>query len=147
MSDYKNIIDQETKTFIGYAKELANLELNFRAYIAEKGLSEESYKIAANEYSEATKKLRDKVNETKIKLDEIVEESDYVNKETLNELNIELGRIWRIIVANETFVNEYGGVQLGNEPNLYKKIYDEHLEELKEFMYLFIKVSNVLFSK
>lgn len=31
--------------------------------------------------------------------------------------------------------------------NYMKNIYDKHLEELKEFMYYFIKVSNTLFSK
>ena len=49
MSDYKTIIDQETKNFIEYAKELATLEINFRTYINEKGLSEESDKVAAIE--------------------------------------------------------------------------------------------------
>lgn len=38
MSNYKTIIDQETKKFIEYAKELATLEINFRTYINEKGL-------------------------------------------------------------------------------------------------------------
>ena len=149
MSDYKNIIDQETKNFIEYAKELANLEINFRTYISEKGLSEESYKIASEEYSKAIIPIKSKVNEVENQLSEITEQTNFVSDETLKELNIQLGRIWRIIVANQTFCNEYGGVQFTDEAtdNLYKEIYDKHIEELKEFMYLFIKVSNVLFSK
>ncbi len=149
MSDYKNIIDEETKKFIGYVKELATLEINFRTYISEKELSEDSYRLAANEYSEAIKPLKVKISETENKLVEITEKTNYVSESTLNELNKELGRIWRIIVANKTFCEEYGGVSFTDEPvqNLYKEIYDKHLEELKEFMYYFIKVANTLFSK
>lgn len=149
MSDYKNIIDQETRNFIEYAKKLATLEINFRTYINEKGLSEESYKLASIEYSEAIKTLKEKVNNVEKQLVTMTENTDYVSQDTLNELNTELGRIWRIIVANETFCNEYGGVNFTDEPaqNLYKEIYDKHLEELKEFMYYFIKVANMLFSK
>lgn len=149
MSDYKNIIDQETKNFIGYAKQLSDLEINFRSYISEKGLSEESYKSAADEYSEAIKPLKEKVKDVENMLAEITEQTDFVSDDVLNELNRELGRIWRIIIANETFVNEYGGVSFTDEPadNLYKEIYDKHLEELKEFMYYFIKIANTLFSK
>lgn len=149
MSDYKNILDQETKNFIGYAKELANLELNFRTYISEKGLSEDSYKLASDEYSQAIKLLREKVSNVESELSNFTENTQYVSDEKLNELNRELGRIWRIIIANETFANDYGGVSFTDEPveNLYKKIYDNHLLELKEFMYYFIKVANILFSK
>lgn len=149
MSDYKNIIDQETKKFIEYTKELASLEINFRTYINEKGLSEESYKLASTEYSEAIKPLREKVTNIEKQLAEITENTYYVSQDTLNELNAELGRIWKIIIANQTFCNEYGGVSFTDEPvqNLYKEVYDKHLEELKEFMYYFIKVANTLFSK
>lgn len=149
MSDYKNILDQETKNFIGYAKELADLELNFRTYISEKGLSEDSYKLASDEYSQAIKPLREKLSNVESELSNLTENTQYVSDEMLNELNRELGRIWRIIIANETFVNDYGGVSFTDEPveNLYKKIYDNHLLELKEFMYYFIKVANTLFSK
>lgn len=149
MSNYKNIIDQETENFIEYAKELATLEINFRTYINEKGLSEESYKLASAEYSEAIKPLKEKVNNVEKQLAEMTENTDYVSQDTLNELNTELGRIWRIIIANTTFCNEYGGVSFTDAPatNLYKEIYDKHLEELKDFMYYFIKVSNTLFSK
>lgn len=149
MSDYKNIIDQETKKFIEYAKELATLEMNFRTYINEKGLNEESYKIASTEYSEAIRPLKEKIKNIENQLADMTENTDYVSQDTLNELNTELGRIWRIIIANETFCNEYGGVSFIDEPvkNLYKEIYDKHLEELKEFMYNFIKVANTLFSK
>lgn len=64
MSDYGTIIDQETKKFIEYAKELATLEINFRTYINEKGLSEESYQVASTEYSEAIKPLKEKGNDS-----------------------------------------------------------------------------------
>ena len=149
MSDYKNIIDQETENFIEYAKKLATLEINFRAYINEKGLSEESYKLASTEYSEAIKPLKGKITNVEKQLDKMTENTEYVSDSKLGELNKELGRIWRIIIANETFCNEYGGVSFTNEPaqNLYKEIYDKHLEELKEFMYFFIKIANTLFSK
>ena len=149
MSDYKNILDQETKNFIGYAKELADLELNFRTYISEKGLSEDSYKLASDEYSQAIKPLREKVSNAESELSNLTENKQYVSDEMLNELNKKLEKIWRIIIANETFVNDYGGVSFTDEPveNLYKKIYDNHLLELKEFMYYFIKVANILFSK
>ena len=149
MSDYKNILDQETKNFIGYAKELANLELNFRTYISEKGLSEDSYKLASDEYSQAIKPLRENVSNVERELSNITENTQYVSDELLNELNRQLGKIWRIIIANETFVNDYGGVSFTDEQveNSYKKIYDNHLLELKEFMYYFIKVANTLFSK
>ncbi len=149
MADYKTIIDQETKNFIEYAKELATLEINFRIYINEKGLSEESYKVASTEYSEAIKPLKEKITNVENQLAEITKNTNYVSQDTLNELNKELGRIWRIIIANETFCIEYGGVSFTDESvqNLYKEIYDKHLEELKEFMYYFIKVSNTLFSK
>lgn len=149
MSDYKNIIEQETKKFIEYAKELAILEMNFRTYINEKGLSEESYKIASTEYSEAIKPLKEKIKNVGNQLTDMAGNTDYVSQDTLDELNTELGRIWRIIIANETFCNEYGGVSFTDEPveNLYKEIYSKHLEELREFMYNFIKVANTLFSK
>lgn len=149
MTDYKNIIDQETENFIEYAKKLATLEINFRAYINEKRLSEESYKLASTEYSEAIKPLKEKITNVKKQLEEMTENTEYVSDSKLGELNKELGRIWRIIIANETFCNEYGGVSFTNEPvqNLYKEIYDKHLEELKEFMYVYIKVANTLFSK
>ena len=149
MSDYKNIIDQETKNFIGYAKELANLEANFRTYISEKGLSEDSYKLASDEYSQAIKPLKEKISSVESSLAEITENTEYVSDEMLNELNRELGRIWRIIIANQTFVNDYGSVSFSDDPveNLYKEIYDKHLVEVKEFMYYFIKVANTLFSK
>lgn len=149
MSAYKNIIDEETKKFIEYAKELATLEINFRTYIFEKELSEDSYRLAANEYSEAIKPLKVKIGEAESKLAEMTEETNYVSDDTLNELNKELGRIWRVIVTNKTFCEEYGGVSFTDGPtqNLYKEIYDKHLEELKEFMYYFVKVVNILFSK
>ena len=84
-----------------------------------------------------------------LKLSNITENTQYVSDELLNELNKQLGKIWRIIIANETFVNDYGGVSFTDEQveNSYKKIYDNHLLELKEFMYYFIKVANTLFSK
>ena len=146
MSDYKEIIKQKTEKFIEYAKELTTLEMNFRTYIIEKGLSEENYKLASTEYSEAIKPLKEKVTNVEKQLAEITENTDFVGQETLNT---ELGKIWRIIIANETFCNEYGGISFTDEPatNLYKEIYDKHLEELKEFMYYFIKVANTLFSK
>lgn len=149
MSDYKNVIDQETKNFIGYAKELANLEINFRTYISEKGLSEKNYQLASDEYSQAIKPLKEKISNIESSLAEITEKTEYVSDEMLSELNRELGRIWRIIIANETFAIDYGGVSFTDEPveNLYKEIYDKHLVELKEFMYYFIKVANTLFSK
>ena len=83
MSDYKNIIDQETKNFIEYAKELATLEINFRTYINEKGLSEESYKVAAAEYSEAIKPLKEKIKNVENQLEEMTDNTDYVSKDTL----------------------------------------------------------------
>lgn len=149
MSDYKNIIDQETKNFIGYVKELANLELNFRKYISENGLSEENYKLAASEYSVAIKPIKEKVMNVEKQLKEMTEYNEVVSEEMLSELNRQLGKIWRIIIMNETFANDYGSVSFTDEPveNLYKEIYDKHLIELKEFMYYFIKVSNILFSK
>lgn len=149
MSDYKNIIDQETENFIGYAKELANLELSFRSYISEKGLSEESYKLAADEYSIAIKSMKERVEKVENILLEITETTNFVSDSKLDELNQQLGRIWRIITANQTFTIDYGGVSFTDEPadNLYKEIYDKHLEELKEFMYYFIKTANTLFSK
>ena len=148
MSDFKNLIDEETKKFIGYAKELAELEINFRTYTLER-LSEESYKKASDEYSFAIKTIKTNISDTENKISEITEKTSYVSEDTLNELNIQIGRIWRIITANRTFCNEYGGVSFTNEPveNLYKEIYDKHLEELNEFMYDFIRVSNQLFSK
>lgn len=149
MSDYKNIINQETENFIGFARELADLELNFRSYISEKGLSEESYKLAADEYSVAIKPIKEKVEKVENVLSEITEPTDFVSDDKLVELNKQLGRIWRIITANQTFTVDYGGVSFTDEPadNLYKEIYDKHLEELKEFMYYFIKIANILFSK
>lgn len=149
MQDYREIIKQKTEKFIEYAKELATLEMNFRTYINEKGLSEESYKLASTEYSQSIKPLKEKVTNVEKQLAEITGNTGFVNQDTLNELNTELGKIWRIIIANETFCNEYGGVSFTEEPatNIYKEIYDKHLEELKEFMYYFIKVANVLFSK
>ena len=105
--------------------------------------------MAADEYSQAIQSLKQKLNHVENILPEIPKDTNYVKDETLEELNRELGKIWRIIVANETFCNEYGGVSFTDEqtPNLYKEIYDKHLEELKEFMYYFIKISNILFSK
>jgi len=149
MSYYKNIIDQETKNFIGYVKELVNLELNFRTYISEKGLSEDNYKLAASEYSDAIKPIKEKVEKVENTLLEITEQTNIVNDDTLDELNRQLGKIWRIIVMNETFATDYGSVSFTDEPvdNLYKEIYDKHLIELKEFMYYLIKVANILFSK
>lgn len=149
MSDYKNIIDQETENFIGYAKELANLELNFRSYISEKGLSEDNYKLAASEYSDAIKPIKEKVENVENMLHEISEQTNIVSDDTLDELNRQLGKIWRIIIMNETFAIDYGSVSLTDEPvkNLYKEIYDKHLDEVKDFMFYFIKIANVLFSK
>lgn len=43
------------------SNELATLEINFRTYINEKGLGEESYKVAAAEYSEEIKTLKEKI--------------------------------------------------------------------------------------
>lgn len=147
--DFKmeNFIRQETSNFLNMAEQLGELELNFRKYIGEKGLSEESYRIASREYSEKIQIIKAKVQEVEEKLNNYEENSEYVGKELLSELNEKLGRIWRIIVANETFCNEYGGVQIADEENLYKEIYDKHLVELKEFMYYFIKICNTLFSK
>lgn len=149
MSDYKAIINEKTEKVIKFTKELANLELNFRTYISEKGLSEESYKIATQEYSEGIKSIQKEMSEIEKTLEEMTENTNYVSRDTLNELNTELGRIWRIIIANKTFCNEYGGVSFTNKPeqNLYKEIYDKHLEELKEFMYYFINIANKVFSK
>ena len=79
MSDYKNMIEQEIKNFIGYAKRLGELELNFRTYIDEKGLSEESYKLASQEYSYAIKPLKVKLQEVENKLAESSERTDYVS--------------------------------------------------------------------
>lgn len=136
MSDYKAIINEKTEKVIEFTKELANLELNFRTYISEKGLSEESYKIATQEYSEGIQPIQKEMREIEKTLEEMTENTNYVSQDTLNELNTELGRIWRIIITNKTFCNEYGGVSFTDkpEPNLYKEIYDKHLEELKEFM-------------
>lgn len=149
MSDYKIVIDEKSKEVIELTKKLANLELNFRTYISEKGLSEESYKIASQEYSDEIKTVREKMNEVEKALNEIQENTNYISNEQVNELNVELGRIWRIIIANSTFCDEYGGVQFGSEPttNLYKEIYDKHLEELKNFMNYFVKIVNLLCSK
>lgn len=149
MSDYKNIIDQETKKFIGYVKELTDLELNFRKYINEKGLSEDSYKIAAEEYSVAIKTIKEKIMNVEDQLEQMTEDTEIVSEEMLSELNRGIGKIWRIIVMNQTFANDYGSVSFTDEPvqNLYKEIYDKHLTELKEFMYYFIKIANTLFSK
>lgn len=149
MSDYKNIIDQEAENFIGYAKELANLELNFRSYISEKGLSEDNYKLAASEYSDAIKPIKEKVENVENMLHEISELTNIVSDDTLDELNRQLGKIWRIIIMNETFAIDYGSVSFTDEPvkNLYKEIYDKHLYEVKDFMFYFIKIANVLFSK
>lgn len=115
MSNYKTIIDQETKKFIEYAKELATLEINFRTYINEKGLSEESYKVASTEYSEAIKPLKEKITNVENQLAEITENTNYVSQDTLNELNTELGRIWRIIIANETLADSYGNVSFNDD--------------------------------
>lgn len=149
MLEEKNKINQETKNFIGYVKELAKLEINFRTYINERELSEASYQLAADEYSRAIQPLKEQINIVEKQLEEMTEATEYVSQETLSEMNKELGRIWRIIIANETFCNEYGGVNFDDEDtsNLYKEIYDKHLEELKDFMYDFIKVVNILFSK
>ena len=151
MSDYKEIIvELETEKLVEYAKELFNLEFNFRYYIFQKGLDENNYKLAADEYSKAIQPIKQKLNFLEcIILPEIPEDANYVKGGALNELDRVLGKIWRIIVANERFCNEYGGVNFTDEqtPNLYKEIYDKHLEELKEFMYYFIKISNILFSK
>ena len=148
MSDYKNIIDQETKNFIGYVQELINLELNFRKYMSN-GLSEDNYKLAASEYSSAIKPIKEKVMNVEKQLEEMTEDTEVVSEEMLSELNRGIGKIWRIIVMNETFATDYGSVSFTDEPveNLYKEIYDNHLKELQEFMYYFIKVANILFSK
>lgn len=148
MSDCKNVIDKETKKFLEYAEKLGELELNFRTYISEKGLSENSYSLAAKEYSDNVAVLKKQIEEAKVEIEDI-EANNYVASDTLQELNVKLGRIWRIIIANETFVNEYGGVNFTDETqeNSYKKIYEKHLQELKEFMYFFITTANILFSK
>ena len=149
MSDNKNIIDKETKKILEYADELVNLELNFRKYIQEKGLSEDSYKQASIEYSEAIKPMKDELNNIDKILEEITEDTSFVSEEYLAELNKKIGKIWRIIVLNQSFVNDYGSVSFTDEPatNLYKEIYDKHLEELNKFMYNFIKRANLIFSK
>lgn len=149
MSSYKSIIDEETAKVLEYAKQIANLEINFRKYISEKGLSEDSYKLASSEYSNAIIPIKQYVEELEKTLDDMNEDTEYVSSEMRDELNKELGRIWRIITANKKFVNEYGGVSFTDEPaeKLYKEIYDKHLEEANEFMYNFIKVANILFSK
>ena len=149
MSDNKNIIDKETKKILEYADELVNLELNFRKYIQGKGLSEDSYKQASIEYSEAIKPMKDELNNIDKVLEEITEDTSFVSEESLAELNKKIGKIWRIIVLNQSFVNDYGSVSFTDEPatNLYKEIYDKHLEELNKFMYNFIKRANLIFSK
>lgn len=149
MSDYKNIVDKERKNMLEDAKALANLELNFRTYISQKGLNEESYILASNEYSEGINAFKVKLKEIENLLAKLPEDTDYTSQDDLDDLNKELGRIWRIIIANETFCNEYGGVHFtdSDTSNKYKEIYDKHLEELKEFMYYFIKIANTLFSK
>lgn len=65
------------------------------------------------------------MNENIINYMNNIENTNYVSQDTLDELNTELGRIWRIIIANETFCNEYGGVSFTDEPvqNLYKAFY------------------------
>ncbi len=47
------------------------MEINFRTYINEKGLSEESYKVASTEYSEAIKPLKEKIMNVENQLAEI----------------------------------------------------------------------------
>ena len=149
MSSYKNIIDEETTKVLEYAKKIANLEINFRKYISEKGLSEDSYKLASSEYTESIIPIKKYIDELEKTIDSITEDTEFVTDEMRNELNRELGRIWRIITANKKFVNEYGGVSFTDEPaeNLYKEIYCKHLEEADDFMYNFINIANSLFSK
>jgi len=149
MYEYKEILDQETKKFIGIAEEILNLESNFRTYIFERELSEESFRIASREYNERIIFLKEQIVNTEEKISQITEKTEFVTENSIQELNILVGRICRMMVSNKTFTENYGGVKLvdDNEPNLYKEIYDKHIEDAKEFLYYFLKVANRLFNK
>ena len=158
MADYTTIIETQVKKLIENCTKLQDLEENFRTYTFERGLSEDNYRVAAKEYSEAIKLIKEEVTEIGQVIEDLnaVQEIDteskntkFANIEDEREFNKSLGVLWRIIIMNETFCKEYGGIQLTDEPypNLYKEIYDKHLEEVKEFMYDFIRIANAVFSK
>lgn len=152
MVNYKEMLNQKADEFLNDAKKVVELELNFREYINEM-LSEDSYKRASREYAEETNKIMTRINETNKFLEEVnenmTEEMNCVPKEKMQELNIELGKIMRIMGLNSWWVREYGDVSFDDKPceNLYKKIYDEHIENSKEFLFEFINVTNKLFNK
>lgn len=152
MVDYKEMLNQKADEFLNDAKRIFELELNFREYINEM-LSEDSYKKASREYDEETSKIMVRIKETNKILEEVdenvMEDMNCVSKEKMQELNIELGKIMRIMGLNSWWVKEYGDVSFDDKPceNLYKKIYDEHIENSKEFLFEFINVTNKLFNK
>lgn len=150
--DYKEMLNQKADEFLNYAKKVFELELKFREYVNEM-LSEDSYRKAAREYAEETSKIMTKIKETYKILEEVnenvTENMNCISKEKMQELNIELGKIMRIMGLNSWWVKEYGDVSFDDKPceNLYKKIYDEHVENSKEFLFEFINVTNKLFNK
>ena len=152
MVDYKEMLNQKADEFLNDAKRIFELELNFREYINEM-LSEDSYKKASREYDEETSKIMVRIKETNKILEEVdenvMEDMSCVSKEKMQELNIELGKIMRIMGLNSWWVKEYGDVSFDDKPceNLYQKIYDEHIENSKEFLFEFINVTNKLFNK
>lgn len=152
MSDYKELVNKKADELLADAKRIFELELNFREYVTTM-LSEDSYRKAAKEYNEETQKIMLKIEETNKILEEIDDEVSgdncYVSKEKMKELNIELGKIMRIMGLNSWWVIEYGDVSLDDKPieNLYKKIYDEHIEDAKKFLFHFINITNKVFNK
>ena len=150
MENVKEFISIERKNFIEYAEKLAVLESNFRTYVLEK-LSEKSYQKAADEYNAEVNKLKQIINQVNAKLMQINNNVNYFSQEDVDKINMKLGKIWRIIIANLCFCDEYGNVRLTDDEevdkNLYKQIYEKHLKDLKDFMYDFINIINILFSK
>ena len=145
----KENINKQAKNIIEISNKLFELELNFRKYIMEKELSEESYKIAAAEYIVEIKNIDSSIENINNILESIDEEESYLEERDLNSINMLLGKIWRVIIMNKTFCKEYGGVQLTEEitPNIYNDIYEGHLIKLEEFMYRFINTINLLSQK
>ena len=145
----KENINKQAKNIIEISNKLFELELNFRKYIMEKELSEESYKIAAAEYIVEIKNIDSSIENINNILESIDEEESYLEETDLNIINAVLGKIWRVIIINRTFCKEYGDVQFTEvtTPNIYKDIYEKHLIQLEEFMYRFINTINLLSHK
>lgn len=152
MLDYKELVNKKADEFIKDAKKIFELELNFREYVS-KMLSEDSYRNAVKEYNEETKVIMDKIDEANKMLEKINEDvpndTYCVPKEKIQELNIELGKIMRVMGLNSWWVKEYGNISLDDKPteNLYKKIYDEHIEDARKFLFDFIDITNKIFNK